>query len=155
MKQSNYPEAIVGGYIRNRKGQILFVSSYKWKGMWSIPGGHVELGERIVDALRREIKEEVGIEVTVTRLLNVQSAIYPKHFVRKVHFIFFNYLCEAKADKVKIDKDEVQSYKWVTPEETRRMKMNVYTRNTMKLLLMKGTYEHSIPTEMEKRLLNE
>ncbi len=152
-KRGTYPEAIVGGFIKNKKGELLLVNSHKWKGMWSVPGGHVEAGERLVDALRREIAEEVGLKVKVTRLLDIQEAIYPKHFHRKAHFIFFNYLCEGASQNVKIDRDEVQGYKWVKPEQAKKMRMNEFTRHTLKLLALKGTYESSIPAAMEKRLL--
>ena len=149
----DYPEAIVGGFIRNKKGELLFVSSHKWKNMWSIPGGHVELGERLTDALRREIAEEVGLKVRVTKLLNVQEAIYPKSFVRKAHFIFFDYLCECESEKVKLDKVEIQDYKWVKPEAAMKLKMNEYTRHALELIVMGA--EQSIPPKLEKKLLTE
>ncbi len=152
-KRYTYPEAIVGGFIRNKKGELLFVNSHKWKGMWTVPGGHVESGERLVDALRREIAEEVGIKVKVTRLLDIQEAIYPKHFHRKAHFLFFNYLCEDAGQNVKIDKYEIHGYKWATLQKAKKMRMNEFTRHTLRLLALRGTYESSIPTAMEKRLL--
>jgi nucleoside triphosphatase len=152
-KEGGYPEAIVGGFIRNKKGELLLVDSYKWKDLWSVPGGHVEFGETLVDALRREIMEEVGIKVKVTRLLDIQEAIYPKTFVRKAHFIFFNYLCEAVDSKLKLDKKEIQGYKWVKPEAAKKLKMNEFTRHTLKLLTLKGAYEASIPAALEKKLL--
>jgi len=45
------------------------------KGEWSLPGGAVELGERVVDALKREIGEEVGITVEIGGLIRVLDRI--------------------------------------------------------------------------------
>lgn len=151
-KRGNYPEPIVGAFIKNKKGELLFVTSFKWKGVWSIPGGHVELGENLTDALRREVMEEVGLNVRVKRLISIEQAIFPKSFIKKKHFIFFDFLCESSSDKVKIDKGEVQGYKWIRPKDALKLKHNQYTRHALEIYL-KGL-QTSVPTELEKRLLD-
>lgn len=153
MKDSEYPEPVAGGFIRNQEGKFLLVKSYKWKDVWSVPGGHVELGERIVDTLRREIFEEVGLKVEPTRVLAVREAIFPKGFIKKKHFIFFDYLCETKSSKVKLDKKELSDYIWVDKKRLMKLKVEPYAKDTFKLLSMEGTYEPSIPTKLEKYLL--
>jgi mutator protein MutT len=45
------------------------------RGLWEFPGGAVEFGERLADALRREIHEEYGIEIAVGELLDVADHI--------------------------------------------------------------------------------
>jgi 8-oxo-dGTP diphosphatase len=71
----NYPVHIVsvGGLIENSEGKILMVKSPD-RG-WEIPGGQVEEGESLTDALKREIKEETGIEIEVGNLRTVNSNI--------------------------------------------------------------------------------
>jgi 8-oxo-dGTP diphosphatase len=71
----NYPVHIVsvGGLIENDEGKILMVKSPD-RG-WEIPGGQVEAGEILTDALRREIKEETGIDIEVGYLKAVHSNI--------------------------------------------------------------------------------
>lgn len=71
----NYPVHIVsvGGLIENDEGKILLVKSPD-RG-WEIPGGQVEEGETLTDALKREIKEEAGIHIEVGRLKAVHSNI--------------------------------------------------------------------------------
>lgn len=64
----NYPVHIVsvGGLIENDEGKILMLKSPD-RG-WEIPGGQVEEGESLTDALKREVKEETGIDIEVGSL---------------------------------------------------------------------------------------
>lgn len=61
----------VGGIAINEEGDVLLVKTYY--GGWVFPGGQVEIGENLIDALIREIKEESGIDVTVSQLIGVYS----------------------------------------------------------------------------------
>lgn len=63
MTEQLYPEPTCGALIFNPAGKIFLMKSYKWKDKYVIPGGHVELGEKIADALKREIKEETGLDI--------------------------------------------------------------------------------------------
>ena len=60
MAEQLFPEPTVGGIIFNPENEILLVRSRKSKDLYVIPGGHIELGEAMEDALRREIFEETG-----------------------------------------------------------------------------------------------
>jgi ADP-ribose pyrophosphatase YjhB (NUDIX family) len=61
----------VGGIVENENGEILLVKTRN--GGWVFPGGQVEVGENLEDALKREIKEESGIDINVTNLIGVYS----------------------------------------------------------------------------------
>ncbi|MEK4876850.1 MULTISPECIES: NUDIX hydrolase [Paenibacillus] len=61
----------VGGIAINEEGDILLVKTHH--GGWVFPGGQVEVGENLMDALIREIKEESGIDVVVSQLIGVYS----------------------------------------------------------------------------------
>lgn len=63
--------AAVGGVVINSEGKILLVR-HNARG-WTFPGGVVENGENLINALEREIMEETGIEITVGRLFCVSS----------------------------------------------------------------------------------
>lgn len=112
MGRQIYPEPTVGCFILNRKGEILVVESPKWSCP-CVPGGHIEIGETARQAARREAMEEVGMRVKPIRVLYVHEAINPKGFKRNKHFIFFNVLCRAASDKVRIDNDEITGYRWM------------------------------------------
>ncbi|MFN2282064.1 MAG: NUDIX domain-containing protein, partial [Anaerolineales bacterium] len=60
-KEQRYPEPTVGALIFNENDQLLIVQTHKWHGNYTIPGGHVELGEHLLEALEREIREETGL----------------------------------------------------------------------------------------------
>lgn len=59
------------GVVENNKGEILMVKTYH--GGWVFPGGQVEVGENLIDAVFREIKEESGINVIVKKLFAISS----------------------------------------------------------------------------------
>lgn len=113
----------------NEKGRILIVRSRKWGDKYTVPGGHIELGERAEDAIRREVKEETGLDSEPVELLIVQEAIYPKDYHKHEHFIFMDYVCRATSTDVKLDGRELQEYVWVSPEEALKLDLEEYTRN--------------------------
>ena len=130
-----FPEPTVGGLIVNNRGKIMLVKSHKWFDKWTIPGGHIELGEKMEDAVVREIKEEVGVDVKVERLLLTQEAIYTGQFWKKRHYIFFDFLCRCENDKVTLDNREIQGYSWVWPGEALNMDLEAFTRNVVEKYL--------------------
>lgn len=62
-------QACTGGFIRNEFGEILFVKRSEndsfLPGSWELPGGCLEYGENIEKTLRREIKEECGLDIKI------------------------------------------------------------------------------------------
>ena len=124
-----YPEATVGALVVNESGEVLIVRSHKWGDKYTVPGGHIELGERAEDAIRREVKEETGLEAEPVELLIVQQAIYPKDFHKHEHYVFMDFVLKAKSSKVQLDGRELQDYVWVRPEEALKLDLEEYTRN--------------------------
>lgn len=134
-KAQLYPEPTVGAVILNGKGEILLVKSHKWGDRYTIAGGHLEVGEKLEDALRREIKEEVGLRVRDVRFLMIQEAIFSKEFWERRHFIFFDFVCRSMGDKVKVDGEEIQSYIWVEPGKALKLELDTFTRNMVEKYL--------------------
>lgn len=88
-----YPEPIVGALVLNREGNLLLVKSHKWRDLYGLPGGHIELGEAMQDAVRREVKEETGLDVDQVDFLCFQEMVFDEAFWTKSHFIFFDFIC--------------------------------------------------------------
>jgi len=131
----NYPEATVGALIVNEKEEILLVRSYKWGTRYTVPGGHIELGERSEMAVKREIKEEVGLDVEPVKLLLVQEAVYPEDYIKHEHYIFLDYLCRTNSSRVTLDGKEIQEYVWTTPSDAVQLNLESFTRNLVEAYL--------------------
>jgi len=131
----NYPEATVGALIVNEKEEILLVRSYKWGTRYTVPGGHIELGERSEMAVKREIREEVGLDVEPVKLLLVQEAVYPKDYIKREHYIFLDYLCRTNSSRVTLDGKEIQEYVWTTPSDAVQLNLESFTRNLVEAYL--------------------
>lgn len=72
--EKQFPTHIVtvDGIVENNNNEILLVK-HRHHGVYTIPGGQVEVGENLMDALVREIKEETGIDASVEKLICVSS----------------------------------------------------------------------------------
>ncbi len=131
-EDQRYPEPTVGALIVRSDGDLLLIRSPKWEGVLTVPGGHIELGETMEQALRREVREEVGLDVEVVRLLLIQEAIYSPEFWKRRHFVFFDFLCRTSGEAVTVDGFEAEDFLWARPEEALRLKLSVFTRNLVK-----------------------
>ncbi|BCG48792.1 NUDIX hydrolase [Citrifermentans bremense] len=92
-----------------------------FQGEWVMPGGKIDLGEPIVAALKREVWEEVGLEVEVGELIDVFEHVTPGE--DNYHFIIIYYRCTPLYCDVKHNRDEVAEARWVTCEELAEYKI--------------------------------
>ena len=141
-----FPLITAGALIFNKKNKILFVKSDKWKGQYGIPAGKVHYGEKVVDGLKREIKEETGLDVYDIKFLLRQEIINPKDFFKKAHFVSLNYTCRAKNTNVRLN-NEAQSCIWVKPENS--LKLNEPTRELMQYYLKQKNRDKIIIKDLE------
>ena len=129
-----YPEPTVGAFVFNPNDELLLLKSHKWPGQYVVPGGHVELGERIEDAVRRETKEETGLEVYDLEFIVFQEFIYDPSFWKPRHFIFFDYACKTESTEVQLN-DEAEEYIWVPLDEAVQLPLDTYTRVCIEKLI--------------------
>lgn len=92
-----------------------------FQGEWVMPGGKIDLGEPIVAALKREVWEEVGLEVEVGRLIDLFEHVTPGE--DNYHFIIIYYLCSPLYCDVRHNHDEVAEARWVSRDELANYKM--------------------------------
>jgi nucleoside triphosphatase len=90
------------------------------------------VGETLKEALRREIKEEVGLEIKGIKFLMTQEAIFSKEFWERRHFIFFDFVCRSVSEKVHLDGKEIQGYEWVEPRRAPKLRLDTFTLNMVK-----------------------
>ena len=126
MPDQKYPEPAVGALILNQEGKIFLMKSHKWHGQYVIPGGHIELGETIVEALKREVKEETNLDIYGIEFLIFQEFIYDRSFWKKDHYIFFDYLCRTDSSDATLN-EEAEEYIWVPAEEALQLPVEHYT----------------------------
>ncbi len=137
MGEQQFPEPTVGALIFNPEGKIFLMKSHKWKNKYVIPGGHVELGEKIEGALKREIKEETGLDIYDTEFILLQEFILDDAFWKKKHFIFLDFACKTNSPEVKLN-SEGQEHVWIAPEEALKLPVEPYTIKAIKEYMKKN-----------------
>ena len=81
----------------------------EFEGMWEFPGGKIEPDESPEDALKREIQEELGVDITIEELLCTTEYDYPSF-----HLTMHCYLCSVASGKIELR--EHKSARWLTAE---------------------------------------
>jgi ADP-ribose pyrophosphatase YjhB (NUDIX family) len=90
------------------------------QGKWSIPGGLVELGENVQDAMIRETKEEVGLDVEAVKLMDVFDSVTLDDQGRvQYHFVVVNYLARIVGGTVRTASDILEA-RWVPVGEVEK-----------------------------------
>jgi len=130
MGEQKFPEPTAGAIIVNKNEKILLIRSHKWQNRYVIPGGHIELGETMKQALTREIKEETGLDIYDIEYLEFQEFIHDPGFWKKKHFIFFDFVCRTNGTEVTLN-EEGQEYVWVSLEEAFKLEIEPYTIKTL------------------------
>ena len=112
------PVVGVGGVvISNRRALLVRRGAPPLLGEWSIPGGMLEIGETLVEGLRRELAEETGIEVRVLDLIEVFERIVLDAAGRpQYHYVVLDYLCEAIGGNARAGSD-VTAVAWANGSE--------------------------------------
>lgn len=131
MAKHGYPEPTVGALIFNHSGQILLIRGKKFKNRYVIPGGHIEIGETMEEALRREVREETGLKINKIKIIGLQEAIFPEHHINSRHFIYIDFLCQAEPGEVVLN-HESEEFIWINPEEALEIPLETYTKGLIR-----------------------
>ena len=89
------------------------------KGEWSVPGGMLELGEKLRDGVCREVLEETGLTVEAGEVLDVFDSIFAdEQCETQYHYVLIDYLCKCKpiSGEARAGSD-VSDVRWVHEEE--------------------------------------
>ena len=83
------------------------------KGYWSVPGGAVEVGEQLTEAVRREVLEETGLEIEPLSVVEIFERITRDAAgLAEYHYVLVDYLCRVTGGELKAG-DDVSSARWV------------------------------------------
>jgi 8-oxo-dGTP diphosphatase len=131
--KNKYVVVGVPGIIINNQGEILLGKRNEkarfYAGYWGLPGGLPEYGEKMEDAVKRELKEELGVEVTeVKRAENVYERLPNKDC--KIHGVDIPHYCKIKGTPK--PKDETLEVKWFNPKQIKKMNLAYIHKDILK-----------------------
>jgi 8-oxo-dGTP diphosphatase len=113
--------AVGVGAVLIHQGKVLLIRRSKepLRGRWVVPGGTVELGETLEEALIREVKEETGLMVRPLEVVLVFDRIEREGDAVRYHYVIVDYLCEYVSGTPQAASD-AEAVAFVAPEELPR-----------------------------------
>ncbi len=115
---------IVGVAVIKRGNKFLLCkrrSKLKIWRKWEVPGGIVNFGESLEDAIKREVKEEIGVEVELVKPIDFFFTNIWKLKKKRIHVFLVGYLCRIKRGKPKPCDREIEKVKWFSIEEVKKL----------------------------------
>ena len=129
-----YPLATVGALVVGPSERVLIVKTHKWRGKWGVPGGKIDYGETMGQALKREFLEETGLTLAEIYWGPVQEAVQSGEFYKSAHFILLNFVAVTEHEEVTLN-EEAQAHTWVSPERALTYDLNTPTRTLVEFYL--------------------
>lgn len=100
MEEKQRPKVGIGVYILNKDNRLLLLQEKRNDGSitWAPPGGHLEFGEEFIDCVKREVKEEIDLDVIDADVWEVNNTIVLPTF----HYVNIDFLAKGYSGKEKI-----------------------------------------------------
>lgn len=124
--------------LRRTDGSFLFIKrtdilQNKTEQSWDIPGGRIEPEEALHDALTREVKEEIGVDIqgTLPRLVNAQDIFVA---AKDLHVVRLTYMLDFEHDSAITLSDEHQNFQWLTLDQTKTLSVEPFLKETLEKL---------------------
>lgn len=124
----------VGVAVFNQAGQVLLVKRGRppRQGQWGLPGGLIDLGERLEDAARREVREECGIEVAIGELVAAFEPIELDDQGRvEYHYVVLDYWAHHLGGEP-VAHDDAAAVRWVDLEGLAQLPVNETTQEVIR-----------------------
>lgn len=141
----------VGALIVDGQGRLFLAQrgpqAQNERGLWELPGGSVEFGETLADALRREIHEEFGIGIAVGELLDVVDHLLPEE---GQHWVSPTFLCTMLAGEPVIQEPEkCSAIGWFYPHALPTPLTQITQKNIVRYAIKIGSKDISLPLRRE------
>lgn len=126
----------VGAMIFNNHQELLMqlrgAKANNEVGKWEIPGGKVEFGEKIEVAIKREMMEEIGVEIEVIKLFRVADHILPDE---NQHWISPTLVCKiVKGEPKNMEPHKIDEIRWVSIAAAKKLPLSVVTKDDIAAL---------------------
>lgn len=133
-----YPElpliAVGGVLLKNGKVLLVKRKNEPGKGLWSIPGGLVEPNETLRDAVKRELREETGLDVEPLRVIHVAEVVEKDSEGRtKYHYVIVDHLCRIIGGTLRPG-DDAKEVRWVSLSRAKELPITDTTRKLLEEL---------------------
>lgn len=124
----------VGALVFNDDGYVLIDKrgslARNEVGKWEFPGGGVEFNEKLEDAIKREIKEEFGIDIEILELLEVTDHFIPEE---KQHWVAPTYIARKVHGTARImEPDKIAEIRWVPVSELKQYDLSIVSKSNLK-----------------------
>lgn len=144
MTDHNQTRLIVVPIVRDERDRVLLCKMPPdrgvFPGQWGLPGGGVEPGERINEALAREVSEELGVSIHEAKPLFFKDGLHEKTFpdgsTRQIYMVFLLFECRISSSQPLSLNAEFCEYAWVEPAVLASYDLNVATQDTFRALMM-------------------
>jgi mutator protein MutT len=112
------PTVAVGAIVFDDRGRVLLIQrgNPPAAGLWTVPGGRVELGESLADAVVREVREETGLSVECGALVEVVERI-TREADETWHYVILDYLAVATSHAAPARGDDAADVRWFGIDE--------------------------------------
>jgi ADP-ribose pyrophosphatase YjhB (NUDIX family) len=113
------------------RGKVLMVRAARGitKGMWNLPGGFIGYGEHPTESAAREVFEELGLKVRLTRLIGVYSETFER---TGGYMLSFVYAGKRLTKTVRPHPEEIESFRWMTIKEAQAVTRNPFAQQGLR-----------------------
>ena len=137
---------IVVPVIRDAEDRILLCRMAAdrgvFPGQWALPGGGIEPGESLLEALEREIREELGAKLVTAEPLFFKDGVFEKTFAdgtrRPIYMVFLLFDCRISDEPLRLNEEFIDSA-WAAPADLGGFDLNVATVDTFRRLGLLGS----------------
>lgn len=131
------PIVCVGALVWGPDNRVLLARTTKWRGLWGVPGGKVDWGETLEQAVVREFREETGLTLRDVRYAQTQEAVLSPEFHKPAHMVLVDFFARTD-DREVTPNEEIEAWAWVPLEEAATYPLNTVTRTLVALALKRG-----------------